>query len=59
MKILLILCLLILASCSGQKLSTYENEVPKINLREFFNGNIKAQGIVQNRSGKIIKRFTA
>tara|TARA_Y100001970_G_scaffold286876_1_gene410116 strand:+ start:1266 stop:1700 length:435 start_codon:yes stop_codon:yes gene_type:complete len=26
-------------------------------LREFFNGNIYALGIVQNRSGKVIKRF--
>ena len=29
----------------------------KLNLREFFNGKIYALGIVQNRSGKVIKRF--
>ena len=53
----LLLVMLLLTSCSSHQLSDYENENPKINLKEFFNGNIKALGIVQDRSKKIIKRF--
>ena len=57
MKLLLLFLILILAACSNQNLSHYENENPKLNLRDFFNGKIFAQGIVQDRSGTIIKRF--
>lgn len=49
--------LLTLFSCSNHSLSHYANEEPKLNLRDFFNGQIYAQGIVQDRSGKVINRF--
>lgn len=42
-------------SINGQ---SYENQTPAIELAEFFDGNVKAWGIVQNRSGNIIQRFT-
>lgn len=58
-NLVLILLLVLVSSCSSQKLNDYSNETPKLNLREFFNGKILALGIVQNRSGKIIKRFEA
>lgn len=58
-NLILLLLISTIASCSSQKLSDYSNENPKINLREFFNGKIQALGIVQNRSGKVIKRFEA
>ncbi len=57
MKKLLMLLLLTLVSCSNHSLSHYQNELPKLDLREFFNGKIYAQGIVQDRSGKVTKRF--
>ncbi|MBC7538456.1 MAG: DUF3833 domain-containing protein [Bacteriovorax sp.] len=57
MKLLVFIFLLILISCSNHSASKYQNEVPKINLSEFFNGKIEGLGIVQNRSGKVIKRF--
>lgn len=57
MKILAFIFLLNLMSCSNHNINNYQNEVPKINLREFFNGKIEALGIVQDRSGKVIKRF--
>lgn len=57
MRTILLLTLFALVSCSNQTLSQYQNETPKLNLREFFNGKILAQGIVQDRSGKVIKRF--
>jgi hypothetical protein len=49
--------LILIVSCSSQKLSQYNEEEPKINIQDFFNGNIKALGIVQDRSGSVISRF--
>ena len=46
-----------ISSCSDHSIKSYSDEFPKIVLREFFNGKIYALGIVQNRSGKVIKRF--
>jgi len=57
MKILMCLLILVSTSCSVQTLQDYREEAPKLDLREFFNGKIYAQGIVQERSGKVIKRF--
>ncbi len=57
MKTIITLLLTFLVSCSSQKLQDYQSEDPKLELREFFNGKIFAQGIVQDRSGKVIKRF--
>ena len=57
MKILSIIIILIISSCSDHSIKSYTDEEPKISLREFFDGNIFALGIVQNRSGKVIKRF--
>lgn len=57
MKFLILALLLTLVSCSNQSLDNYKDENPKLNLRTFFNGKIYAQGIVQDRSGKVIKRF--
>lgn len=36
----------------------YENVSPTFSIRDFFDGKVKAWGIVQNRSGKIVQRFT-
>jgi hypothetical protein len=57
MKNLMLLVILIISSCSNHNVSNYQNEMPKLNLHEFFNGKIYAQGVVQDRSGKVIKRF--
>ena len=35
----------------------YINEKPQMNFKEFFSGNLKACGIIQNWRGKIISRF--
>jgi len=60
MRIFLIMFLItFFAGCSGQTLKKYKNEKPTLNLRSFFNGNVKALGIVQNRSGEVISRFKA
>ncbi len=49
---------LIIAGCSSVQVAEYAQEKPKFDLREYFNGRIIAHGIVQERSGKVIRRMT-
>ena len=37
----------------------YKNTEPKIKIEEYFQGNVKAWGIFQGRSGKVKRQFTA
>jgi hypothetical protein len=48
-----------LVGCSAPSIQNYADEVPKVDVREFFEGEITAWGIVQNRSGEVINRFRA
>lgn len=48
---------LVSACSSGIDGSIYIDKSPKLVLNEYFNGDLKAWGIVQDRSGNIIKRF--
>jgi len=36
----------------------YANEKPVLDLQRYFNGTLDAWGIFQDRSGKVVKRFT-
>ena len=36
---------------------SYIDVAPRFNLSEFFDGEVKAWGIVQNRSGNVVQRF--
>ena len=49
--------ILLISSCSDHSIKSYRGEEPKIDVREFFKGDIIALGIVQDRSGYVIKRF--
>jgi len=46
-----------LAGCSDDHLTYYKDTEPKMVFEEFFNGPVKAQGMVQNRQGRVIRRF--
>lgn len=37
--------------------SDYENVAPEFDIKAFFNGDVKAWGIVQDRSGEVVQRF--
>jgi len=45
------------SGCSSSKLDQYKDLTPKASVREFFTGPIKGWGIVQDRSGKVTRRF--
>ena len=50
---------LVLAGCGATlQPSDYTAEQPKLDLKSYFNGTVDAWGIFQDRSGKVIKRFT-
>ena len=56
-----IISIIILFTISGCSLtidgSDYEQQAPQFDLVEFFDGNVMAWGIVQNRSGEVVQRF--
>jgi len=47
-----------LSGCAAPQPSDYAKEQPTLSLRDYFNGTIDAHGMFQNRSGKVVKRFT-
>jgi hypothetical protein len=51
------LALFLLAGCSA-RVDDYHGTQPGLDLREYFNGRLTAWGQFQDRSGKVVKRFT-
>jgi hypothetical protein len=48
----------IFGSCGfGINPKIYEKNSPKLDIRQYLNGNLEAQGILQDRSGQVIKSF--
>ncbi|MGL4748285.1 MAG: DUF3833 family protein, partial [Shewanella sp.] len=55
--ILSLLMLSLLSSCSSVEVSDYQGTNPPLKLENFFNGPLKASGIVEDFSGKVIRKF--
>lgn len=49
--------LMALSGCAGHKVDAYQGQGPALDLQQYFNGPIKAWGLVQDRSGKVVQRF--
>lgn len=49
--------IIMLNACSGKNLNFYDGTEPKADIKEFFNGDIKAWGLIQDRKGRAITRF--
>jgi hypothetical protein len=58
LRIALLPLLLALAGCAGIDPSTYRSEKPALELRRYFDGTIDGWGMFQDRSGKVLRRFT-
>ena len=58
---LLALAALTLAACSSPSIDgdRYVDVTPEFRLEEFFDGEVKVWGIVQDRSGNLVQRFEA
>ncbi len=50
---------LLLGACSTIGIYDYDGTSPELDLKTFFDGDLKAYGIVQDRSGKVTRRFRA
>ncbi|MBL0143458.1 MAG: DUF3833 domain-containing protein [Betaproteobacteria bacterium] len=57
-RYLLALAAFLLASCASVTPQDYAAAKPALDLKEYFNGRVDAWGMVQDRSGKVIKRMT-
>lgn len=57
---LLLSCTFLIGMASGCAVSVeqYKDEKPRLVVEEFFSGNLEAFGVVAERSGKVIKRFS-
>ncbi len=44
---------------AAMKPEDFKDQKPRLVIEEFLKGNVKAYGILQNRSGKIIRQFSA
>ena len=61
-SILLIISLFLITSCSNNssmKPEDFKNKEPRLIIEEYLSGNVKAWGVLQNRSGKVIRQFSA
>jgi hypothetical protein len=47
-----------LAGCASVDPAAYQAEQPVLDLQTYFDGTIDAHGMFQDRSGKVVKRFT-
>ena len=59
---LLIIFLGLITSCSGNqsmKPEDFKDKKPRLIIEEYLSGNVKAWGILQNRSGKVTRQFKA
>lgn len=58
MKRLLTICFALwLAGCASVQVQDYSTEQPKLDLATYFNGTIDGWGMVQDRGGKVTRRF--
>jgi len=49
---------LALAGCASPAPADYASQTPKLDLRQYFNGKLLAHGLVTDRGGKVLQRFT-
>jgi hypothetical protein len=48
----------LLGGCAATPVDTYRAEQPVLDLKRYFDGNVQAWGMFQDRAGKVVKRFT-
>lgn len=52
-----LICIVFLSACSTA-IKTYEGQKPTLVLESYFNGKMKAHGLVMDRSDEVTRRFT-
>ena len=52
--------LIIITGCSNKmKPTDFKDKTPRLIIEEYLSGNVKAWGVLQNRSGKVTRQFKA
>lgn len=54
----LLLSIGLVAGCTSLDPNDYSEENPKFSIESFFNGTLDVHGMVHDRSGKVLRRFT-
>lgn len=49
---------ILLGGCAATPLAVYQDERPALDLARYFDGEVQAWGMFQDRFGKVVKRFT-
>lgn len=57
-RLLMVLAVLSLGACRSVSIDDYAGTRPGLDLASYFNGRLTAQGMFQDRSGKVVRRFT-
>lgn len=57
-SLFIISILLIVTGCAAPDISSYKDREPKFSLFDYFEGNTRGWGIVQNRQGEVTRQFT-
>tara|TARA_Y100000748_G_scaffold63746_1_gene51447 strand:- start:534 stop:1061 length:528 start_codon:yes stop_codon:yes gene_type:complete len=59
--IISIITLFLLTGCSNNDMKPldFKDQKPRLIIEEYLSGTVKAYGILQNRSGKVTRQFTA
>tara|TARA_X000000368_G_scaffold313440_1_gene251036 strand:- start:42 stop:566 length:525 start_codon:yes stop_codon:yes gene_type:complete len=59
-KLLYLFLIIFLTGCANQmKPTDFENQKPRLIIEDYLSGDVKAWGILQNRSGKVTRQFSA
>ncbi len=57
-KILILMgAMMLFSSCSSDHPSNYKDKTPKFDIRHYFDGKVEAWGLLQDRQGKVTRRF--
>ena len=59
--VLSILTIFLLTGCSNSDMKPidFKDQKPRLIIEEYLSGNVKAYGLLQNRSGKVTRKFIA
>lgn len=57
MRAIILVIILLLGGCGGVDIQQYRNQQPHFELYDFFAGQTRGWGIIQDRSGAVTRRF--
>ncbi len=57
MRIWIVIVVLLMSGCASITPQDYAKETPKLDLATYFNGKVTGWGMVQDRSGKVLRRM--